>query len=269
MTPPQHPTHRTPGSPPIPSEARLHGRRILACLDRSASSEACVSYAVSLAKSFECPVTLMHVMPSPHGHSGPWTPDALSWEIARQEAHGYLERLGEEASAALGRRVEVRLEQGHPVDRIVDVAHEIGAGVTVLGSRGNDGVSARTHGTTVQRLLVVAQTSVFVAHGPPVPQAAAAPKRILVPLDGSTRSESVLPTAVHLASIHGASLCLVHVVQEPLVTALLAAPEEMELAQLLATRLESSAKRYLGRLQDRLAQQGTPVSTVVHRHAND
>jgi hypothetical protein len=33
-------------------EAKLNGRRILVCTDRSTISEACVPYAVSLAKTF-------------------------------------------------------------------------------------------------------------------------------------------------------------------------------------------------------------------------
>lgn len=252
-----------------PSDARLRGRRILACLDRSTFSEVCVPYAVSLAKTFGSAITLVHVMQSQHEHSGPRTHDALSWEIARQQAQGYLERLGKEAADALGRPVDLRLEQGHPAVRIVDLAHEIGADLTVLGSHGEGGITSWTLGTTAQQLLVVARTSVFIAHSVPASPSTASPKHILVPLDGSLRSESVLPAAAHIASINGADISLVHVVQEPLETALLDAPQDMELAKNLATRLESAARRYLAHIQERLAHEGTSVNTVVIRHANE
>jgi nucleotide-binding universal stress UspA family protein len=255
---------------PQPSEAKLHGRRILVCLDRSTFSEGCVPHAVFLAKAFGSAVTIAHVMHSNDERSGPRTHDALSWEIARQEAQGYLDRLGKEASEALGRPVEVRLEQGHPAERIVDLAQEIGADLTVLGSHGEGGITSWTLGTTVQQLLVVVRTSVFIAHSSAaVPRTPVTPKHIVVPLDGSIRSESVLPAAVHIASVNGADISLVHVVQEPLVTALLDAEEDLELAQKLATHLESAAKRYLGRLQERLAHKGTSVHTVVVRHPNE
>ncbi len=251
-----------------PSEIRLCGRRILACLDRSTVSEVCVPYAVSLAKTFGSAVTLVHVMESQE-HSGQRTHDALSWEFARQEAQAYLDRLGREASEELGRPVDVRLEQGHPAERIVDLAHEIGADLTVIGSHGEGGITSWTLGTTVQRLLVVARTSVLVAHSASTGSSTVAPKHILVPLDGSIRSESVLPAAAHIAKVNSADIALVHVVQEPLVTALLDEPEDMEIAQKLATRLEAAAKRYLEQLQVRLAHEGTSASTVVIRHANE
>jgi nucleotide-binding universal stress UspA family protein len=238
-------------------------------LDRSTYSEVCVPYAVSLAKIFGSAITLVHVMESHQEHSGSRTHDALSWEIARQEAQGYLERLGKEASEALGRPVDVRLEQGHPAERIVDLAHEIGADLTVLGSHGEGGITSWTLGTTVQQLLVVARTSVLIAHSASASRTAVTPKHILVPLDGSIRSESVLPAAAHIASVNGADISLVHVVQEPLVTALLSAAEDMRIAQRLARRLESAATRYLEHLQQRLAPEGTSVNTVVIRHANE
>lgn len=252
--------------------APLQGRHVLACLDRSTFSEACVPYAVSLAKTFGSAITLVHVMHSPHERSGARTRDALSWEIARQEAHRYLERMAKEASLALGRPVDARLEQGHPAERIAALAHEIGADITVVGSHGEGGITSWTLGTTVQQLLVVARTSVLIAHSTSLTslsRAAVTPKRILVPLDGSLRSESVLPATVHSASVNGANILLAHVVQEPLVTALLDAAEDLDLARTLATRLESAAARYLERLRRRLAHEGTSVRTVVIRHANE
>ena len=254
----------------VPSyRARLHGRNVLACLDRSSLSEACVPHAVSLARTFGGQLTLVHVMHSQQEQGGRWTHDALSWEFARQEALAYLERLGRAAADALGRPVDVRLEQGNPAERIVDLAQELGAGVTVLGSHGEGGITSWTLGPSVQQLLVLAQTSVFIAHSASASRAAVSPKVILVPLDGSLRSENVLPAAAHIASVSGAELRLVHVVQEPLVTALLDGADEMALAQKLAARLEAAAARYLGGLQDRLASEGASVGTTVLRHANE
>lgn len=253
----------------LPTEPRLHGSRILACLDRSALSEVCVPHAVSLAKTFGSAITLVHVMHSHHERSSPRTHDALSWELARQEAQAYLERLGRAASEALGRPVDVRLEQGHPAERIVDLARELGADLTVLGSHGEGGITSWTLGTTVQQLLAVARTSVLVAHAASTSPIAATPKLIMVPLDGSLRSESVLPAAMHIASVADADVSLVHVVVEPPVTALLDATEDLQLARTLAGRLESAAQRYLEHLQERLAHQGTSVNTVVIRHANE
>ena len=65
----------------------LPRRRILVCLDRTASSEACVAQAVLMAKTFGSSITLVHVLRPPRD-AGPRTHDALGWEISRQEARG-------------------------------------------------------------------------------------------------------------------------------------------------------------------------------------
>lgn len=252
-----------------PSEAKPHRRRILVCLDRTTFSEVCVPYAVSLAKTFGGDITLVYVMQSHQEHDGPHTSDALSWEISRQEAQGYLERIQKEASRELGQAVDIRLEQGHPATRIVDLAHEIGADLTVLGSHGEAGVTPWNLGSTVQQVLAVTRSSVLIVHPSSTTPAAVALKRILVPLDGSVRTESVLPAAARMASAHGADMLLVHVVHEPHPTTLLYTAEDMDLAQRLATHLESGAKRYLERLQQQLAHEGTTVQTSVVRHANE
>ena len=252
-----------------PPEIKLHGRRILVCLDRSSLSELCIPYAVSLAKTFGSDITLAHVM-DPHGDRGaPHPSDALGWEISRQEARAYLERIENEVSQTSGQAVDIRLEQGRPAERIVALAREIGAEITVLGSRGEGGAPPSSLGSTAQQVLSLARSSVFIAHSSSSSPIAVVPKRILVPLDGSVRTESVLPAAVRMATACGAELLLVHVVQEPVPTALLPASEDMALARTLAERLESGAKRYLARLQEQLAHELTSVRTLVVRHANE
>lgn len=259
--------------PPLP-ETRFHGRRIVVCLDRSASSEACLPHAVSLARTFGSALSLVHVMQPEREQTGALAYDALGWEISRQEASGYLERLQAEVGRALEQPVEMRLEQGLPAERIVDLTREIGAGLIVIGSRGDGGAPVWNLGSTAQRVLALAPSSVFVAppssSGPTsMARPAVSPRRILVPLDGSLRTESVLPAAVRIANAHGAELLLVHVVQEPLPTALLDAPEDMELARELAARLERGARRYLARLEQQLAHEITKVHTLVVRHASE
>jgi nucleotide-binding universal stress UspA family protein len=249
-------------------ETKLHGRRILVCLDRSKLSEGCLPYAISLAKTFGGAITLVHVMQLQH-HTGPQMNDALGWEISRKQARGYLERLEKEVSKATGQPVDVRLEQGRPAARIVDLAREVKADLIVLGSRGEGEAPAWHPGSTVQQVLALARSSVFIAHPSSIAPTVVKPKRILVPLDGSLRTESVLPTATRIASAHGAEMLLVHVVQEPQPTALLQAAEDVALARMLAARLESGAKRYLKHLQQQLAHEVTSVRTLVVRHANE
>jgi nucleotide-binding universal stress UspA family protein len=260
----------------LASGAQLQGatfgsRRILVCLDRSSGSEVCVPHAVFLARTLGSALILVHVLQPRHEHAGPQTNDALGWEISRREAQGYLERFQKSVSQATGLAVDVRLEQGRPADRIVDLARELGADLCVLGSRGEGGVpdSSGTLGGTVQQVLALSRTSVFIVHSSLQAPAVVAPRRILVPLDGSPRTESVLPAAARIAAAHGAELLLLHVVQEPLQSALLRVADDMQLAQKLASRLESSAERYLQDLKRLLAHDVPSVRTLVLRSPNE
>ena len=257
---------------PVPNslvETRLPRHRVLVCLARSPFSERCVPHAVSLARTFGSAVTLLHVMPSRAEEAGPKANDALGWEISRQEAQVYLDRIEKEVAHALGHPVEVRLEQGHPAERIVDVAREIETDLTILGSQCQETALAWRLGGTVQRVLALVGGSVFVAHSVSNSAVAVNPTRILVPLDGSLRTESVLPTATRLANEHRAELILVHIVPESPPTAFLAAVEDVELTRTLAAHRESGARAYLERLQQQLVREGTPVHVVVARYGNE
>ncbi len=256
-------------SAPAGAVAKKSARCVLLCLDRSLLSEQCVPFAVSLARTFDTTLTVLHVMQRHSDLPGPRTSDALGWEIASQEARHYLDRIQKEIAHDLGRPVSTRLEQGRPAQRIVDLSRELDADVTVLASHGEGGPQDLSLGTTAQQVLSSSRGSVFIVHTANTFRAPVAPRHILVPLDGSLRTESVLPAAARIASAHGAELLLVHVVEEPVATALLTAVDDVELARAFAGRLAASAERYLARLSQQLAHEVAGVRTLVVRHTNE
>jgi nucleotide-binding universal stress UspA family protein len=243
--------------------------RVLACVDRSSRARPCLGHAVEVSRSLDGALTLLHVMAPPRERSGLHAPDVLDWELSRQEATAYLERLRDEAARALGRRVDTRLEQGHPAERITSVAQELGADLTVVGSHGERGATAWNLGSTAQQVLAVMRRSVLVARSGWGTEASESPRRILVPLDGSRRTESVLPTAERIARAHDADLLLVFVVSEPVATTVLRAPGDLEVARDLSARVEANGWRYLEDLRERLAHDGVSARTLVLRSPDD
>jgi nucleotide-binding universal stress UspA family protein len=220
-----------------------------------------------VAKTLGASIVVVHVLRSHDPRGGLQATDPLSWEVARLQARTHLDRLRVVISAALGEPVETRLEQGRPADRILDVARELSADLIVLGSGGSD-ASDGILGRTAQRILARARASVLI--GPPSSAPATLPPhRILVPLDGSLRAESALPTAVRLAKSQAAELLLVHVVQEPHAAAMLEAAGSREQARELASSLEAGAERYLERIKERLERDGVVATARVVRHANE
>lgn len=244
-------------------------RRILVCLDDSPRSEGCVPQAVSIARSLGGTITLLHVMQPPLGSAGDRSMDVLDWELARQEASAYLERIERRASEASGRPVAVRLEQGHPADRIAAVALELEADLTVLGAEGERDVGAWSLGSTVMRVLARTRGSILVARRGPAVERDAPPRRVLVPLDGSLRSESVLPTVARIAAAHEAEVLLAFAVVEPKPSAVLRTPADLAVARDLASRLEASGKGYLEGLRDQLVREGVRARTRVVRAADE
>ena len=240
-------------------------RRILVCADRSPFSEGCLMQAVAIASGLGSALTVLHVMEPPHERHGLHTTDVLDWEIARQEAEARLAQLLREGEQAGSGSISVRLEQGHPAERIMAVATEIDADLTVLAGHGERGLSAWSLGSTAQQVLSMTQRSVLLVRAPRSPAREASPKRILVPLDGSLRTESVLPTAARIARVHGAELLLVFIVGEPLPTEVLSLGEDLDLARDLASRMQRRGQQYLERLHEQLARDGGPVRTLVIR----
>ena len=244
--------------------SRIH--HALVCLDRSAASELCLPYAQIVAEAFGAAITLTHVMPlqkpSPASRS---RSDGLDWELERREAYQYLERARERLEHRLGATVRTALTQGVPADRIVATAHEVQADLTFVASDARLVPHAGLVGGTALRVLATSTGSVMLAQG----SGSIPPQRIVVPLDGSARTESALPAALSLARMYGAELSLVHVVREPPTTLVLADSDDITLSQHLTRRLEKSAERYLERVRDGVLREVPRVRLVVRVRADE
>ena len=238
--------------------------RILVCVDRSAYAKICLKQALAVADCLGGVITVLHVQPVIHERTG-GAPSALEWELERQEATVYLEHLRDEMKGSSACDIQMRVEQGEPAGRIAAVARELGADLTVLGERGKGQSESSGLGSTAQQILAFARESVLVVRS----STGETPlKRILVPLDGSVRAESVLPVAQRIAIDHRAELLLAYAVAEPVPSAVLFEPADIAVARDLATRLESSGRRYLAGLQKQLSEDGATTRTIVLRDAD-
>jgi nucleotide-binding universal stress UspA family protein len=247
-----------------------HLRHVVVCLDRSPLAETCLPHARALVDAFGAKLELFHVVAPPDGDEPPVRLDALDWEISRREAEDYLSRIRAELEQAGVPRDQLTTDvtQGRPAARIVTRVREVGADLVVLGSHGKSGVGAWSLGSTAQQVLALAPASVLVVKPDPDRLRRVPPKRIMVAVDGSLRAESVLPQVAQLAEFHRAAVLLVHVVPEPMPTAVLSDEEALELARRLASRLRARAEAYLSQLGERFFG-ASRVETEVLRHPND
>jgi nucleotide-binding universal stress UspA family protein len=243
-------------------------RRVLACLDGSELGERVIPHALALATAYDAPITLLRVLECPP--SGAALFDPVEWEMQRSEARERLDRLVDTRRAAY-ESIDTDLVEGHAAQEICLWARHHDADVTVLSSHGASGATQWSLASTARKLVdrVPGSFMLIPVAARPVSDAMARYRRILVPMDGSLRAESVLPVALRLARAGQAEIILGHVVPIPELTEIGPLDSEaVELRERLVERNERIASAYLDRLRVRLAANDGTIRTVVLRAAD-
>jgi nucleotide-binding universal stress UspA family protein len=251
-----------PGSaaPPAPF------RRIAACVDGSDVGDTIVLHATMVAAAFGAPLTILRVLEI-ESKSDTAPPDPLDWDVRQREARAHLDRL---ASLAGRRDIDVGAEliQGRAAEQICGWTLQHGADLTVLAGHGEHGPSEWILSNTARKLVDGVPGSLLL-----IPSDAERPeesgvryRRIMVPLDGSARAESVLPIATRLAVAHNADLLIVHVTPAAELTKVgpLTA-QDLELEQRVIARNERVARSYLDQIRARLSEAGIAARAVISR----
>lgn len=174
--------------------------KLLVALDGSALSEGILAHVRPLVQSGAHHVHLLRVL------------DAQQGAEAEAAARSYLDKLWRPAN---GSQVELRTHvlHGDPAARIVDLARELSVDLIAMSTHGRSGLSRWARGSVAERVLHQAHSPLFLANPRGLSGVSSAPRfaRVLVPLDGSRLSASVLPHAARLARANGADLLLLHV----------------------------------------------------------
>jgi nucleotide-binding universal stress UspA family protein len=178
----------------------------------------------------------------------------------QQYLHGIVARLREGGTTADGTVLE-----GEIADEIARHAGEVDADMILITTHGHTGVSRMWLGSVADALIRQTHRPMVVIHpgeGSSVPDAVSAFNHVLVTLDGSDLSESILGPAADLARASGARVTLTHVVSS---SAVLGARILPILPGDIRAAVEK-AKAYLERQADGLREQGLDVTTQVVEH---
>lgn len=140
--------------------------RILLAVDGSAESRLAVRAAAELSEKTGAEVHVAHVLPSPERMYGPhfYSADVKGSLLERveREAREFLGRQAEEISSAGGKVGGTHVLSGHAPARIVKLAEELHADLTVLGSRGLGGVRRALMGSVSDSVVRHAHNPVLV-----------------------------------------------------------------------------------------------------------
>jgi nucleotide-binding universal stress UspA family protein len=139
------------------------------------------------------PVFEQMLIPASEGFGVLWPNQ--SYEQTLCAAHDYLERLIAAQPTSAATLTQVVLEgEGDVAHAIVEAAATAPADLIVLSTHGYSGVTRWVLGSVAERVLHQAPCPVCVV------RAAAVPRRVLIPLDGSAVAETVLAPALALAA---------------------------------------------------------------------
>ncbi len=217
--------------------------------------------AVSPQTTFTSTATYVATL---YQHSAVSTPLPDVWADpvgeAVEIAHAYLEQMARPWRQQ-GISVETRVQTGMGGDVICEVAAACGADVIALTIHGSSGETARMAGTVVDHVVRHSHMPIIALRDPHPLRTVRLLRRILVPLDGSSDSETALALADSIAWGHDATLVLSRAV--PPVTDI----DEPDLYQwydkIVREDLVSEAEAYLNTLKTTLDMNEVSCDTQV------
>jgi nucleotide-binding universal stress UspA family protein len=231
--------------------------RILVPLDRSALAECVLPHVSAIARAFDSQVLLLTVLDAGERDSKLPSVDPVDWQIQKAEAETYLQKIARQEQEAGLKKVETHILEGKAEERIIEFSESQEINLIILSSHGRSGLSGWNVSSVVQKIIYRAYTSIMIvrAYQPINPdQLDIQYSRLMVPLDGSQRAETVFPVASSLAQYYDAELFFVHVVRKPEMprrTPL--KPEDVDLAEGIIERNQSEARKYLEEIQRRFS----------------
>jgi nucleotide-binding universal stress UspA family protein len=218
-------------------------------MDTSPFAHAALMHATAIASATGARLTLLRVLE-------PWagqTPiDPVEWTMRHRDIEA---ELLERALRLTEIRPDVKVIDGPAAERICAWGRDNGVDLTVLGAGGESGWPFAGLGGTARRVAVAASGSVLLIPSAKVSDAPLRYRRVMTPLDGSSRSECALPVALGIAAAHDAEIGLVHAA--PSVDLTEVGPleaDDIDLRDRLRRRNERVAEQYLRRVRSRLPQ---------------
>jgi nucleotide-binding universal stress UspA family protein len=243
--------------------------RILVPLDCSPLAECVLPHAVAVARSLGSELVLLHILSRSDGQHGLRAVDPLEWQLRRAEAESYLEGVRARLQA-VGVVAQTKVLDGDAAEQIMAFARENQVGLVIISSHGQSGLSGWNVSSVVQKVIMRAPISLMIVRAYQPAQSDLGDlryRRVMVPLDGSPRAESVLPLAAILARTSEAQVLLAHVVlrpQMPRRTPL--SQEDSNLADRIVERNRSEAEQYLKDVRSQFPPAAVETRLLIANH---
>ena len=234
---------------------------ILVPLDGSALAEVVLPHLAAIARTGQPRIFLIRVLDPAGQATRPVSVDPFDWQIRKAEAETYLHGLVARLEEA-GLQAVPEVREGRAAETVIEFAREVGAGLILMSSHGQSGISGWNVSSVVQKIILRARQSVMIVRAYQPVDAGLDDlyyRRILLPLDASPRAEVVLAQAAALARANGAECIVAHVVKKPeMPRRTPPTQEDIELGEQVIERNRAEAFRYLEEIKGRI---DSPVET--------
>lgn len=241
--------------------------RILVALDGSKLAENVLPYVRKLAGVLKLPVELLSVVDlmdfARTSHAGHVRALDTIIEAVRRDSKQYLESVAQSFS---GISVTGLVEQGEADKIIIERAAGNKETLIAMATRGRSGIRRWLMGSVAEKVLRGATNPLLLVRGDEEQKTdgVATLKSIVVPLDGSTLAESVLPRASELAKKLSLEIILTRAYQLPLTTYTVTDAPYIPNSDALRTVVRDEAGAYLEAKVNELKQDGIEkVSSVL------
>lgn len=236
----------------------MYSDSVLVWLERSDLLPTVIPHAIAVAFGLDRSLTLLEVLELDQVST--FMTDPVDWELRRKEAEHHLQTLARRfADSRCKIHVKV-LDHLPPELKRLDSATSL----PVLGIGRHDVGSFWHLVAGNQRFLQSQCSSMLMVPDQVGIESPIVYSQVLVPLDGSSRAERVLPTALRIAQRHRAEILLLHVPPEVALTECgPLEPEALELRARVQARNARVATDYLARARLRLLSSNVRVSTQL------
>jgi nucleotide-binding universal stress UspA family protein len=229
--------------------------RIMVPLDGSELAEVTLWYATRLAGRLHAALTLLYVSPqdeltSPHMHEC-----YLRDVVARIKAEAG--KVAAEAGVGMI-SIDYKMLKGDPAEEIVDYADRANIDLIILSTQGKSGVKRWPLGNVANKVVSATRKQVLLIRAKGVRSDVYQDSlvKVLVPVDGSRESESILKYLAYMATELGLELTLFHMWAHEIHSYASGDTLKIDEAE------KKQASNYIARLGARLKGKGLSVSTI-------
>jgi nucleotide-binding universal stress UspA family protein len=225
-------------------------------VDTSPFAHAVLEHAAAAALATGARLTVVRVIETSRGQ-GPTDP--VEWTLRHRDVEA---ELRERVSHFGDVHADVVVIDGPVAESLCTWVRDNDVDLIVLGAGGNGSFAGL--GGTSRRVAEATNASILLVPSTEVGEDAVQYRRVMTPLDGSSRSECALPVALGIAAAHDAEFVLVHA--PPYIELTETGPVEAEAAALrdqLRHRNERVAEKYLRQVRSRLPRVWASTQTRV------